>query len=160
MRRPLFLLVTAVILLGPAARAHADLTLFVGTNTAQDNRPVRGFSAGLGLLVLGFEFEYADTAQDVEAGGPGLRTGMFNLLAQTPISLAGLQFYGTIGGGLYQERGAGLGGTNSGSNAGGGVKISVAGPLRLRVDYRVFSLRGSSTDSAYQRLYAGLNFAF
>ena len=47
MRRPLFLLVTAAILLGPAARAHADLTLFVGTNTAQDNRPVRGFSAGL-----------------------------------------------------------------------------------------------------------------
>ena len=96
MKRPLFLLVTAVMLLGPAARADADLTLFVGTNAAPDNRPVRGFSAGLSLLVLGFEFEYADTAEDLDAGVPGLRTGMFNLLAQTPLSVAGLQFYGTL----------------------------------------------------------------
>ncbi len=160
MQRPLLLFVTTVMLLAPAARAEADLTLFVGSNATPDSRPVRGFSAGLALLVLGFEFEYADTAEDTAAGIPGLRTGMFNVLAQTPISLAGLQFYGTVGGGVFQESGAGLSGTNVGTNAGGGVKISVAGPLRFRVDYRVFSLRESSTETAYQRLYAGLNFAF
>ena len=147
-------------MLAAAAPADADLTAFVGTSMNPTNRPVRGLSAGFALLVVGFEFEYADTAEDDSTGAPGLRTGMFNILAQTPLSLSGLQFYGTIGGGLYQERGAGLAGTDAGTNVGGGVKISVAGPLRLRVDYRVFSLRDSSAEGTHQRLYAGLNLSF
>ena len=33
--------------------------------------------------------------------------------------------------------------TNVGVNVGGGVKMSLAGPLRLRLDYRVFTLKGT-----------------
>lgn len=157
------LVVTAVVLLAVVAgapRAEADLTVFVGANASPTNRPVRGFSAGLALLVVGFEVEYSDTVADAETGAPGLRTGMFNVLAQTPFTVGGLQFYGTVGGGVYQEEGGGLSATDLGSNAGGGIKMSVAGPIRLRIDYRVFSLRGSPTEITYQRVYAGLNIGF
>ena len=45
-------------------------------------------------------------------------------------------------------------------NFGGGVKISIAGPFRARIDYRVFTLRGSPLESRPQRIYFGLNLAF
>ena len=44
---------------------------------------------------------------------------------------------------------------------GGGVKMNLLGPLRLRLDYRVFTLRGSDVrHSKPQRFYAGLNLKF
>ena len=45
-------------------------------------------------------------------------------------------------------------------NTGGGIKINVAGPIRARVDYRVFNLKGNPRHSTVQRIYAGLNLAF
>ncbi len=160
MRRVLVALSVLAVMLLVAAPAYADLTAFVGTNATPSNRPVRGFGVGLSLLVIGFEFEYSDTAADEMADAPGFRTGMFNLLVQTPFGISGLQFYGTVGGGLYQETGGGLEETNAGSNAGAGVKIAVAGPIRLRLDYRVFTLRGSPQHDTHQRLYAGFNLGF
>ena len=160
MRHCLVTLSVLAALLGAATSAAADVTAFVGTNATPSNRPVRGFGVGLSLLIVGFEFEFADTSADEAAGAPGLRTGMFNLLVQTPFGVSGLQFYGTVGGGLYQETGDGLAGTNGGVNAGAGVKIAVAGPIRVRLDYRVFTLRGSPSGDAQQRLYAGLNIGF
>ena len=156
-------LVTVSVLGGmlcAAAPADADVTAFVGATATPSNRPVRGFGIGLSLLVIGFEFEFSDTVADETAGAPGLRTGMFNLLLQTPFGVSGLQFYGTVGGGIYQEGGGGLEKINAGGNVGVGVKIAVAGPLRMRLDYRVFTLRGSPQFEQYQRLYAGLNLGF
>ncbi len=140
--------------------ASADLTAFVGANATPTNRPVRGFAGGVGLLIVGFEFEYADTIEDLETGAPSLRTGMANLLLQTPFPVSGLQFYGTAGAGLYRERLGKRQETHVGVNIGGGVKISLAGPLRLRVDYRFFTLRGEPLYSRSQRVYAGLNLVF
>ena len=85
---------------------------------------------------------------------------MFNLLLQTPFGISGLQFYGTVGGGIYQEGGGGLEEINAGGNAGVGVKVAIAGPLRMRLDYRVFTLRGSPQHERHQRFYAGLNLGF
>jgi len=46
-------------------------------------------------------------------------------------------------------------------NTGGGAKINVIGPLRLRVDYRALKLRGEPLrDSVIHRWYAGVNLAF
>ena len=143
-----------------AAPANADLTTFVGANTSPSNRPVQGFGIGLSLLVIGFEFEFSNTSADETTGATGLRTGMFNLLVQTPFGVSGLQFYGTAGGGIYQEAGGGLTETNVGGNAGIGVKIAVGGPFRMRLDYRVFTLRGAPQQDVQQRLYAGLNLGF
>ena len=45
-------------------------------------------------------------------------------------------------------------------NTGGGVKVSLAGPLRLRVDYRVFKLGSGALSSPAHRIYLGLNLKF
>jgi hypothetical protein len=86
---------------------------------------------------------------------------MGNLLIQTPFPILGLQPYFTTGGGVYRESLGNLSSeTNFGINNGGGVKISLIGPVRARVDYRVFTLRGSPLEDVVQRLYVGLNLKF
>ena len=159
MKRLLVCLVFAIALLLPSV-AHADITAFLGVNPTPVNRPVRGFAFGVGLLIVGFEFEYANTSDDEVLAAPKLQTYMFNGLLQTPFPIAGMQFYGTAGGGVYRERLAEDSETNVGINVGGGVKVSLAGPLRLRFDYRVFSLQGDARHSKPQRFYAGVNLKF
>jgi hypothetical protein len=146
-----------------ATPAAADVTGFIGVNPTPVNRGVKGFAVGAGMLIVGFEAEYADTSEDLALAGPRLRTFMFNGLAQTPIPIAGFQFYGTVGGGLFRESFSTEPNgtvTSFGTNIGGGAKISLAGPLRLRVDYRVFTLRGSPRHTPVQRFYAGINLKF
>ena len=138
----------------------ADITAFLGVNPTPSNRPVRGLAGGFGLLIVGFEFEYAQTSDDLDEGAPSLQTFMFNGLLQTPGDLGGFQLYGTAGGGAYRERFGPLSETHVGMNVGGGVKITLAGPFRLRLDYRVFTLRGSPLHARPQRFYAGLNLRF
>ena len=59
----------------------------------------KGVAIGVGLLIIGFEFEYSDTGEDFEEGVPSLRTGMGNVLLQTPLPLLVMRFYVTVGGG-------------------------------------------------------------
>jgi hypothetical protein len=79
---------------------------------------------------------------------------------QTPVPISGWQFYGTLGGGGYRERLENRQETHVSTNLGGGAKYTVAGPFRLRFDYRIFSLMGSPLHSKVHRLYAGANLAF
>jgi hypothetical protein len=158
---PLLLALPLVLLATPA---FADATLFIGSTTTPNNRVARGASIGVSLLVIGFEFEYADTTEDLDEAAPSLRTGMGNVLLQTPIPIAGMQFYGTVGAGGYRES---LGEepderqeTHIGFNTGGGVKVSLLGPVRVRLDYRLFKLRGEPLHPTVHRVYAGLNLAF
>ena len=160
MRRRLLVppLLIAVLLPSPA---FADLTAFLGVNPTPSSRTLTGISGGVGLLIVGFEFEYASTKEDLDELAPGLKTYMFNGLLQTPIPIAGMQFYATAGGGVFRESLDEETETNLGMNVGGGVKMNLAGPLRLRLDYRVFTLRGSDVrHSKPQRFYAGLNLKF
>ena len=157
------------LVLMSAVPASADLTAFLGRTTTPEGRPAKGLAIGTGLLIVGFEFEYAATDEklDVPTGpasvSPALKTFMFNGLLQTPVPIARTQFYGTIGGGIYREtlsidpNGTE---TNFGTNVGGGAKITLAGPIRLRLDYRVLSLRGTPRHTTAQRLYAGINLKF
>jgi hypothetical protein len=157
------LLSALVLLLLTAVPAAADITGFLGVNPTPVKRPVKGIAVGAGLLIAAFEAEYADTSEDVVLGGPRLRTFMFNGMVQTPVPIAGMQFYATLGAGLYRESFSNLPNateTSVGNNVGGGAKISLAGPLRLRVDYRVFNLQGSPRHSNVQRFYAGVNLKF
>ncbi len=149
----------AALLLVPST-ASADITAFLGVNPTPVNRAVRGASVGMGLLIVGFEFEYAHTSDDLLESAPSLHTFMFNGLAQTPFPIAGLQFYGTAGAGFYRETLSKVSETSVGTNIGGGVKMSLIGPLRLRLDYRVFALRGSPRHANPQRFYAGINLKF
>jgi hypothetical protein len=158
--RPIRVLVFATLLTAMSAPAFADATVFIGSTTTPANRPVKGFALGVGLLVVGFEFEYADTSETLEEGAPLLRTGMGNVLLQTPIPVAGIQFYFTTGGGLYRETLATRQETHFGLNTGGGAKIALLGPFRARLDYRVFKLSGEPLHSVVHRVYAGLNLSF
>ena len=138
----------------------ADATVFVGANLTPTNRAVRGGALGAGLLIIGFEGEYAFTPDDPEAAAPSLVTGSGNVLLQTPFAVLGLQPYVTTGAGLYREKLGTHQDTSFALNTGGGVKVSLVGPLRLRVDYRVFKLGSGALSSPAHRIYLGLNLKF
>ena len=87
-----------------------------------------GFGLGVGLVIVGFEFEYGHTRENLEELAPSLRTYMFNGLLQTPMPIAGMQFYGTAGAGVYHETLNEISETNVGINVGGGVKVNLGGP--------------------------------
>ena len=140
-----------------ATPARADLTGFLGAATTPVNRQVSGVAVGVGLLVVGFEFEYASTTGDPAVLAPALKTGMGNLILQTPSSFFGFQPYVTTGAGLYRETLGAHEDTSVAFNTGGGVKVSLIGPLRLRVDYRVFKPGSGALQSPTHRIYAGLN---
>lgn len=143
-----------------AAPAFADLTAFLGANTTPENRQVRGVALGAGVLLLAFEFEYANTPDDEDALAPSLRTGMGNILLQAPFAILGIQPYVTAGAGLYREELGAHEETGFGLNSGAGLKVSLIGPLRLRVDYRVLKLGDAALHSPVHRVYAGLNLKF
>jgi opacity protein-like surface antigen len=157
--RRTWLFLIALALLTPST-ASADITAFLGTNPTPVNRVTTGFGVGVGLVIVGFEFEYGHTRENLDELAPSLRTYMFNGLLQTPIPIAGMQFYGTAGAGVYRETLDEISETNVGINLGGGVKVNLAGPLRLRFDYRIFTLQGNPRHSKPQRFYAGLNLKF
>jgi hypothetical protein len=159
MRMRLVVLALALIVMTPSI-ARGDATAFIGRNSAGEDRSVtRGFAVGVSLLVVGFEFEYANSADDPTTGRPSLRTTSGNVFAQT-FGLPGFQLYATTGAGIYRERTETDQETAFLLNNGGGIKINLAGPIRARVDYRVFTLRGNPQHKNVQRIYAGLNLAF
>ena len=152
--------IAAALLAFSALPARADITAFIGANTTPANRQVRGAALGFGVLVVGVELEYAYTPDDVSAIAPSLKTGMGNVIFQTPVAFMGFQPYFTTGAGIYQEELGLHSDTGIGFNTGGGVKVSLIGPLRLRVDYRVFKLGSGALSSPAHRIYAGLNLKF
>jgi hypothetical protein len=146
-----------VLLAAVPQPAAADLTAFWGVSPTPATHAARGIAFGVTLLVVGFELEYAALTEDPLKGVPGLRTGMVNGLVQTPTRT---QFYLTAGAGLFRERLSDDTETNVGTNIGGGVKFPLLGPLRARVDYRIFALRGSPIAASPRRFYVGGNIAF
>ena len=154
------LAVTLGLLAVSATPARADITAFLGLSPTPERHTVKGFSGGLSLVIVGFEFEYSHLGEDTLQLLPGLKTYSGNVLVQTPIELKGTQFYGTAGAGGYQEYLGARDETHFGLNFGGGIKVRVLGPVRLRLDYRVFRLKGEPLYPTYQRFYAGANVAF
>jgi hypothetical protein len=152
-------LALALIAVTPSI-SRADATAFLGRNSAGDDRGItRGFAVGVSLLVVGFEFEYANSNEDLTDSTPSLRTTSGNVFVQT-FGLPGFQLYATTGTGLYREKLANDQETAFLLNNGGGIKITVAGPIRARVDYRVFTLKGNPRHATVQRIYAGVNLTF
>ncbi len=155
-----------------AAPSLADATVFIGGNVTPSTRVAEGAALGVSFAVLGLEVEYSDTSDDAASHAPALKTGMVNALVQTPFPLLGLQPYATAGGGVYRET---LGAhqdtsfretlgahqdTSFAWNIGGGVKLTLLGPLRLRADYRLFRLGSGALNSPAHRVYVGLNLGF
>jgi|WetSurMetagenome_2_1015567.scaffolds.fasta_scaffold17225_3 hypothetical protein len=141
--------------------ASADITAFVGLAGGPAVRTGWGAAVSMGMLVVGFELEYAKVSQSIDEGAPGMKSVSGNLLLQTPMSIGGVQLYGTAGaGGYHQDLGL-ASETNALVNVGGGAKVNLTGPLRLRIDYRVFKLMGSPFGAAnVHRVYVGANIKF
>jgi hypothetical protein len=147
-------------LLLAATPAFADATVFIGSTLTPTSHTAKGFALGAGLLIVGFEVEIAHTAESSPDAEPSLFTGMGNILVQTPVPIGRVQLYLTTGAGVYRERLDSHQETYVGFNTGGGAKISVLGPIRARLDYRLFNLRGDPLHSTVHRIYAGLNISF
>ena len=161
MRSKMTLGVLLALLTVSARPAFADATAFIGANTSPANRQVRGFAIGMGLLiVVGIEFEYTNTTDDPTALAPSLKIGSGNLVLQSPVAIFGVQPYFTTGGGFYSETLGARNDTGFAPNTGGGVKISLLGPIGVRVDYRVFKLGDGALVSPAHRIYAGINLKF
>jgi len=151
------LIVTLVILAASAAPARADITAFIGLTPTPQRHTLKGFSVGAGLVIVGWEFEFAHIGEDITDGLPGLKTYSGNFMVQTPTST---QLYVTTGVEAYRENLGVAQETYFGTNIGGGAKIKLAGPLRVRVDYRIFKLQGEPLHDVYQRFYVGANLKF
>lgn len=149
-------LLTATALFAVPATAAADITAFLGLGTKPATRVAKGLALGITMLVVGFEGEYSSISEDTADNAPRVRTGMINALVQTPTSSA--QLYATAGAGVYRE--SFLNGpqeTNTGVNIGGGIKLGLAGPIKMRLDYRIFKFRGDALHKTIHRVYVGLN---
>ena len=68
-------LLLVVLLLGAATPAFADATVFLGSTMTPANRVAKGVAIGVGLVVIGFEFEFSDTGESDDEPAPSLRTG-------------------------------------------------------------------------------------
>jgi hypothetical protein len=159
LRRAAAVAVSVLVLVLSPSVAHADVTAFLGSVVSPSTEPVRGVAVGVSLLVVGFEFEYAQTPEDVPALRPSRHMGTAAVLVQTPFGR--VQLYGALGVGLYREQIGQIAETGTSVAGGVGAKITLSGPLRLRVDYRLINLNRSGTDATRQhRIYAGLNLVF
>jgi hypothetical protein len=139
--------------------AAADLTAFVGATRTPASRTAGGIALSVSLPVVGIEFEYSHTGEGDSVDAPALQTGMFNLELRSP-TVWRLRFYGTLGGGLYRERLGDHRETAFGTNVGGGLAVTIAGPFGVRGDYRFFALTGEPLHDGPQRAYVGLNVGF
>jgi hypothetical protein len=157
-RTSVLLLVTGALLLADARPAHADATAFLGLSPSPATRAARGFAVGINMLIVGFEFEWASISERTGSEAPGMSTKMFNGMIVTPTGST--QLYVTAGVGWFSETLAGQKESGFATNVGGGIKVKLAGPIRGRLDLRVFRLGDDAVVRNPVRIYAGLNIAF
>ena len=155
----------ALVIMNPLS-ARADGTVLVGLTSVDALRPSFGFSFGYRPSAVGVEVEYLSTFPgDYSAGG------IFASVIVQPVTISNVQIFAVGGVGVWGEGFAGgkrTGVLNAG-NVGGGVLVALAGPVRLRLDYRLFLL-GEVSEAEVgaiapsrkhpQRIAAGLHFAF
>jgi hypothetical protein len=149
----------------PGSGRAADATVLAGLLSAGGPRPSVGFAFGYCPSVAGFEIEYFGTpggsTTDHSSAG-----GIFASLVVQPATASKVQLFAIGGLGIWGETFADGSGVSYAKNIGGGVKIPIARPLRLRLDYRLFVVgdledgdRGPTTKYP-QRFSAGLQLVF
>jgi len=158
-RAALVVLAVGAIVLLPSL-AQADITAFVGSVRTTVPQTVFGAAVSGSFTIVAFELEYtnANGTADVAKGTPGLS---FSAFVRTPTGR--VQFYGGLGVGVYRETlGEASANWNTTMNVGGGLTVGLSGPLRVRVDYRIITIKNPATSqsTSRQRVYAGVNLKF
>ena len=159
---------TVALLGGIAAPASADGTLLFGLQTTSSPHPTVGVAWGHWPGTVGFELEYAGSLGKATATTPSAGTITANALVRTPWRIHGCRVYALGGFGMYGESGGGRGSGEVGAtDLGAGTAIPLGGPLKLRLDYRVYMLGrapdaspGSPISRHPQRLSAAFSLAF
>ena len=154
----------AIVLLGAGAVAHADVSAFVGAVTGPTPRPSIGVAWGRAGERAGFEVELARSVGAGSAEAPSLFTIAADAVVPLTSADGGPSYFGIGGIGGYGESvGGGRGSSGLAVNVGAGAILPLRGRLRLRLDYRLFFLRGSSDAEPVRprrhRFSAGLSFA-
>jgi hypothetical protein len=164
-RHAIFSVIVLTLSTAPAVaqgwEAPINATAFAGAAMTPDPHVAIGIAVGLRPrpTPVALEFEYSRSGSDPAEGVPAIVTFSGNVLLQFPVQASRYQFYGTFGVGVY---GLSLDSKSSEPegvwNFGGGAKITVAGPLKLRVDYRAFRLAPIPREyhSNEHRLYLGI----
>lgn len=157
----------AVLLAAAEVPAAADATLLFGLQTTSAPHPTVGIAWGHWPGPVGFEVEYAGTVGRATAAKPSVGTIMVNVLVQTPARIHGARVYALGGFGLYGEEGGGRGsGEVSAKDIGVGAAVPLGGPLKLRLDYRLYLLGpgdgslGSPISHHPRRLSAAFSLGF
>jgi opacity protein-like surface antigen len=165
LRHAIFSVIVLTLSTAPAVaqgwEAPVNVTAFAGAAMTPDPQVATGIAVGLKPrpIPVTLEFEYSRSGSDPAAGVPAIGTFSANILLQFPVQASRHQWYGTFGVGVY---GLSLDGEVSEPegvwNVGGGAKIAIAGPLKLRVDYRAFRLAPIAGEyhSHVHRLYMGI----
>jgi len=161
---PLMMLGFAPAAVAQTPPPDVNLTAFVAAAMAPDAHAARGIGVGARPQPgpLSIEFEYCRGRSDPMTGMPSIVTFAANLMVQVPVRRR-LQLYGTVGVGFYViQSDLDTSEGNDGPNFGGGVKLALAGPVKLRIDYRAFHLAPIDGDyhSNVQRLSLGLVVGF
>ncbi len=149
------LLVPLIVLAGAptaAAQTSGSMTVLTGVYSAARAKPAIGYAWGFGKAGGGGELEYAGTR------GSGEEAGSITLawFIPTPLKVRRSPVYGIAGFGAYADsHRAELQETIV---AGMGTKVQVAGPIKLRIEYRLFLLRDAFPPP--RRLSAGLSVGF
>jgi hypothetical protein len=150
-RLPVAAIALAGCLLVPTA-AYAGATVFLGRNSGGDDRSVvRGLVFGASLSSSASSSEYANSSEDLTEFRPALRTTSGNVLVQTFDSRVPALFHDRRR--TLSER-LGTDEESAMLSNGGGGKVNLAGPLRVRIDYRVFNLKENPRHRTVQRIYA------
>ena len=158
----------AVLVLMNPLSARADATVLVGLKSVEGLRPSFGWSFGHRPDAVGFEIEYLRTVHQTALGGYSAG-GVFASLIVQPVTISHVQIFAIGGVGIWGEgfSGGKSAGLFRAGNVGGGALVHLAGPLSLRLDYRLFLLgkaeeQGSIPPSTKhpQRIAAGLHFDF
>lgn len=155
----------ALVLMNPVS-ARADATVLVGLTSVEGLRPSFAWSFSYRPSAVGVEVEYLSTKPgDYTAGG------VFASVIVQPVTISNMQIFVLGGVGVWGEgvEGGKRTGLLGAANVGGGVLVGLVGPLRLRLDYRLFRLGEVSKEEIGaispsrkhpQRIAAGLYFRF
>jgi hypothetical protein len=147
----------------PVADFRPNASIFTGIVPTPAVRPTMGFAVGGGVAPTGFELELARSGSRLSKGAPSLNTYMVNFFGSFPVPVERLRIYAIGGIGIWNEQfEAGHGAGEFGKNLGVGALYEIAGPLKARLDYRVYFLNDSQdAHPVYphpQRLTVGLCF--
>lgn len=160
------LAVVSCLAIGIPASAAADqgATFLLGMYSPSAPHPAVGFAWRLGGPRGSLEVEYAGTLGRKSGTAPRAASATLNLLIRTPLQVRRAHMYAIAGIGLYGESSGESGsGELSPVVLGVGTKLSLSGPVALRIDYRVFVVRREAGDPRVgtmvpQRLSVGLTF--